>query len=810
MKEKELRIALVCYGGVSLAVYMHGVTKEILKLVKASKEFHSNPDPTVHATGTYADTATAAFDTEAIYFELLQRIAKTIELRVLVDVVAGSSAGGINGVLLARALAHDLPLDGLTELWLEGADVTELLEIGGRAKKWSKWFIRPVLWTLFPRLKRLIPTLEMRTKLSMFVRSRWFKPPFDGNRLMEMLMDAAERMGVPNSKRSSLLPVGQRLSLFVTVTDFHGYIQNIAAHDPPIVEEREHRHLLRFAYQQYADCEVDSDFDEEGVPGLVFAARATSCFPGAFPPARLSDLESLLARRGRSWTGRDAFVQRNLRRYLEQGVDPMSACFIDGSVLNNKPFAAAIHEIADRPAYREVDRRLVYIDPDPRGHAEARREPPGFFKTIWAALSEIPRNEPVRDELIEIERNNQLVRRLRTVLEEARPRIGDLIAEVVGGEIPATVALPQVKEWREGANARAAREVGFAYEAYVRLKIAGVLDSLAERVQQAMGWDPGSIEGRRTVDLLWHWARSRGIWPDRLNAGGMSDAADAPAWVRFLLTFDGNFRTRRLRFVIRTLNQMYGQIGAPANGGVTAARLDQLKAAFYAALDRLRHLESTAALSDEDWTVIAGAFGSGGDDAALDRALTRVSSSLDLLDLNREVDQIFASLGPHDIGVENRRELYVAYVGFSFWDVLTFSISGWRDVEDLAEVRVDRISLRDAHHLLSLGGPTRLRGVNLNNFGAFFSRSDREYDYLLGRLNAAERIIDLTLDAAGLRHVWPESEVRAVKTRAFCAILDAESERLGAESFAVQDLNLMLRPHFDESDESLRAAAADA
>ena len=28
MREKELRLALVCYGGVSLAVYMHGTTKE--------------------------------------------------------------------------------------------------------------------------------------------------------------------------------------------------------------------------------------------------------------------------------------------------------------------------------------------------------------------------------------------------------------------------------------------------------------------------------------------------------------------------------------------------------------------------------------------------------------------------------------------------------------------------------------------------------------------------------------------------------------------------------------------------------------
>jgi hypothetical protein len=39
MRQKELRIALVCYGGISLAVYMHGVTKEIWKAVRASRGF---------------------------------------------------------------------------------------------------------------------------------------------------------------------------------------------------------------------------------------------------------------------------------------------------------------------------------------------------------------------------------------------------------------------------------------------------------------------------------------------------------------------------------------------------------------------------------------------------------------------------------------------------------------------------------------------------------------------------------------------------------------------------------------------------
>ena len=45
MRQKELRIGLVCYGGVSLAVYMHGVTKEVWNLARASRGFHGGARP---------------------------------------------------------------------------------------------------------------------------------------------------------------------------------------------------------------------------------------------------------------------------------------------------------------------------------------------------------------------------------------------------------------------------------------------------------------------------------------------------------------------------------------------------------------------------------------------------------------------------------------------------------------------------------------------------------------------------------------------------------------------------------------------
>ena len=53
MRQKELRIALVCYGGISLAVYMHGVTKELWKLACASRSFHADEPAPEDSQGVY-------------------------------------------------------------------------------------------------------------------------------------------------------------------------------------------------------------------------------------------------------------------------------------------------------------------------------------------------------------------------------------------------------------------------------------------------------------------------------------------------------------------------------------------------------------------------------------------------------------------------------------------------------------------------------------------------------------------------------------------------------------------------------------
>ena len=109
MYKRELRLAVVIYGGASLAVYMHGVSKELLKLVRASKVLHEMGARTTARYEDGPDSRTAG--TERVYFELLKSINRRGHFRVVLDVISGASAGAINGVMLGKALVDDADLD---------------------------------------------------------------------------------------------------------------------------------------------------------------------------------------------------------------------------------------------------------------------------------------------------------------------------------------------------------------------------------------------------------------------------------------------------------------------------------------------------------------------------------------------------------------------------------------------------------------------------------------------------------------------------------------------------------------------------
>ena len=128
--EQEVRFAIVLYGGASLAIYLYGVAEEFLHLVRATAPASSSPAGPV--TG---DLAYEAESTEAVYRKLGQMIGLggigeaegPVRARFVVDVISGTSAGGINGVCLAKALANGTTVAGLKKLWLTDGDIAGLV-----------------------------------------------------------------------------------------------------------------------------------------------------------------------------------------------------------------------------------------------------------------------------------------------------------------------------------------------------------------------------------------------------------------------------------------------------------------------------------------------------------------------------------------------------------------------------------------------------------------------------------------------------------------------------------------------------------
>ncbi|MEM6266660.1 MAG: patatin-like protein, partial [Pseudomonadota bacterium] len=359
MRQKELRLALVCYGGVSLAVYMHGITKEVWHLARASCAYHGdNGDEDLQPTGV-----------ASVYRDLLGQIERdhALRLRVLPDILTGASAGGINAVFLAQAIHSGQSLEPLTDLWLKNADVSELTDPDAEpmwrfAKIWAQpiaeWFLsRPgnaVSESVSPETRE-----EVRHKVSRLVRGRWFSPPFSGERFSAMLSEALASMAETKCG-APLLPPDHLIDLFVTATDFRGHVELLRLNSPPLVQETEHRMPISFRQQVPAMRGVQLADPSE----LVFAARATASFPGAFPPLTLEEIDRLAAAQGHDWSSRAAFLARIMPVHLRDGTLDQVA-LIDGSVLVNAPFGGALAALEGRPSQREVDRRFVYIDPRP-------------------------------------------------------------------------------------------------------------------------------------------------------------------------------------------------------------------------------------------------------------------------------------------------------------------------------------------------------------------------------------------------------------------------------------------------------------
>jgi len=551
---QEIRFAVVMYGGSSLAIYMNGVAQELLRLVRATAPSLKEDDDRVlraHLPSSRLEGSTR------VYRKLGQILARgegapasaagiadgaPLRTRFVIDILTGTSAGGINAVYLAKALANDQPLGKLKELWVSEGDVGVLLndaksdeglDLGGQNPPGS-----------------LLNSRRMYFKLLAALRG------MDGDG--PVADDEAES------------PLVDELDLFVTATDMNGRLLPLRLADG-VAHERRHRNVFRFRYYtKEVGGAHRNDFLRAYNPFLAFASRCTSAHQAAFEVMRLVDIEPNEKKKKVLVEGEYGVKDEELKKFYEEYVSPAALAastvdfpersFSDGGVLDNSPFSYASDALPFRHADWPVDRKLIYIEPSPE-HPEfdpEAAERPDFFTNVLMALSTLPRYQTIVEDLMRVLERNRLIERTNHILGglendlkwkrehwkdyEGPPRLKELIDD-------------REKALRWAMDKRN----DLSWGGYQRLRVADVTDDLTLLVARAAGFDEESDEFTAIRYLVREWRDDK--YYDPLPAGEeevrtrLADA-DAEPQVMFLLHFDMMWLVRRMKFVLTKINEI--------------------------------------------------------------------------------------------------------------------------------------------------------------------------------------------------------------------------------------------------------------
>jgi patatin-related protein len=337
-KSREVRLGLVMYGGVSLAIYINGVSQEFFRAV--------------HGRGIY-------------------RLVKALtDSDVVVDVISGTSAGGINGVFLSYALCNGRSFANASNLWRHHGAIAKLLRA---------------------------PDAEI-PEASSFLDSEGYYQP--------RLEDAFRSMGEYTPEPGEDPSVVRELDLFVTGTDVDGnvYTQFDDAGHPIDIKDHRAVFLLKHRQGRKEPFKPDGQNPEPTIQALAKLCRLTSCFPAAFSPVQVAFAQP------------DGSADAKLQVW---GKLAKETCFLDGGVLDNKPFTYTLKAIFGRTADREVERKLFYVEPDPEVLRQAEKaKAPNFLQAVLAALIGIPGYESIADDLrLLADRNSKLQQYHRLVWE---------------------------------------------------------------------------------------------------------------------------------------------------------------------------------------------------------------------------------------------------------------------------------------------------------------------------------------------------------------------------------------------------------
>ena len=129
---------------------------------------------------------------------------------------------------------------------------------------------------------------------------------------------------------------------------------------------------------------------------------------------------------------------------------------------------------------------------------------------------------------------------------------------------------------------------------------------------------------------------------------------------------------------------------------------------------------------------------------------------------------------------ELQQLLLVRFLGFPVWDTLILPIVELSEIRQLRPIDIVRISPRDGRP--GRLPPKELKGAAVHHFGAFFDRTAREHDFLWGRLDGAEQLLNLV--ASDLDERWYQ--------RAFQAVLKEEGPQLPAIGSVIEQIGAQL------------------
>lgn len=376
----EVRLGLVLYGGVSLAIYMNGTTNELFRAVRG----------------------------RGVYW----LIKHFLDADIGVDVASGASAGGINGIFLSFALANGLEFGTCANLWRRDGDLGALLRNLGEVDE-------------------TVPSV------------------LDSEHYAEVLENGFRVMWQHQvqTKEPELATPTRELDLFVTGTDFYGRFSNEVDATGRVIEVKQHRTLFLLKHRDRvgAKCQLDPRADAGGIRSesesralpdhsggfRAFAklAQITSCFPGAFAPVHV------VSPRGQNHddvgsspepTPRDPNREADAKLTAWGKLSGGEHYFVDGGVLDNKPFTTLLDTIFHRPADRRVCRHLLYLEPDPeRFSAEKKRNrndsnrlvQPTFVASVLDSVLRLPSYESISDDLARIAVHNAAIQRFAALVD---------------------------------------------------------------------------------------------------------------------------------------------------------------------------------------------------------------------------------------------------------------------------------------------------------------------------------------------------------------------------------------------------------